>query len=87
MRRTNAIRQTIATGVALLGLLFVIGHCSGCAKRGTIDDNARRARNAMTVEQYRAALDECIAEGKAAKSYVVYEACANEADKHYGSKP
>ena len=29
-RRAIAIRQTLAAGVALLGVLFVLGHCSAC---------------------------------------------------------
>lgn len=52
-----------------------------------IPDHARRATNALTVEQYRKALDECVAEGKDAGSMAVYSRCAGEADKHYGAKP
>lgn len=86
-RKTNAIRQTVAVGLALIVPLAIVAHCTACAKRGSLDDNARRAVNAMTVEQFKTALDECIAEGKDAGSYAVYEACANEADKHFGGSP
>ena len=83
-RRRIALRQFVATGLAVFALLFVVSRCTGCAQPRS---QLERAGNALTVEQYRRALDECIAEGKAAKSFAVYETCANEADKHYGGSP
>ncbi len=80
-RRDRAIRQTIAVGIALVVPLAIAAHCTGCAQPRS---QLERASNALTVEQYRRALDECIVEGKAAKSFAVYETCAKEADKHYG---
>lgn len=86
-RKQFDTRGFIGAALMLFAALFVIGHCVGCAKRGGIDDNARRLQNAMTVEQYRAALNECVAEGKDAGSMQVYTRCADEADRHYGAKP
>ena len=80
-RRTLGLRQFAATVLALFALGYVARLGTGCAPpRSQIE----RAGNALTVEQYRRALDECIVEGKAAKSFAVYETCAKEADKHYG---
>ena len=67
----------VALGVALI-LFSIVVHCSGC---GLL---ASRAGAAVSVVEYRAALDECRADGKRAKSYAVYEACAREADARYG---
>ncbi len=88
MRRAFDTRGFVGAGLMLFAALFVIGalHC-GCAKRGTVDDNARRAVGAMTVEEYRRALDGCHAEGVDAGSQAVYFRCASEADKHFGVKP
>lgn len=86
-KRKFDTRGFVALGFALFAALFVIRHCTGCAKRGGIDDNARRVQGAMTVEQYRRALDECHAEGVDAGSRTVYSRCADEADKHFGVKP
>jgi hypothetical protein len=86
-RRTFDTRGFIGAALMLFAALFVIGHCAACEKRGTVDDNARRLTNAMTVEQYRAALNECHAEGVDAGSQAVYFRCAGEADKHFGVKP
>ncbi len=36
--------------------------------------------NAAAVAQYKGLLDDCRARGKAAKSYAVYEACADAVD-------
>lgn len=83
-RRTFALRQFCAAGLALFALLFIIGKCTGC---GGTKSQLERAGNALTVEQYRRALDDCILEGKDAGSFAVYEACAKEADKHYGGSP
>lgn len=87
-RRKFDTRGFIGVALMLFAVLFVVGlgRCTlGCAKRGGVDDNARRLQNAMTVEQYREALSGCVAEGKDAGSMAVYERCANEADKHYGA--
>jgi hypothetical protein len=84
-RKKFDTRGFIGAAFLLFAALFVIGHCAGCAKRGDVDDNARRLSNAMTVEEYRRALDGCVAEGKDAGSMQVYSRCADEADKHYGA--
>lgn len=47
-------------------------------------DNLQRAKNAVTVEQYRQQLLDCKYQGKDAGSFSVYEQCAIEADKKYG---
>jgi hypothetical protein len=86
-RRKFDTRGFIGAALMLFAALFIIGHCAGCSKRGTLDDNARRAVNGLTVEQYRQALDECHKEGVDAGSLAVYTRCAGEADKHFEVKP
>jgi hypothetical protein len=74
------IRDSLS-GVGMLlviaGLAFVVGHCSGCAL-------FQRAAPAVDTAGYAAALGDCRAKGKAAKSYEVYEACAKSADRAFG---
>lgn len=48
------------------------------------DTTATRAKNAVDVATYKTALDDCLARGRAAKSFDVYESCAKEADAKYG---
>ncbi len=60
-------------GLALLVCKMV----TGCAL-------FERAPAAATVTEYKAALDECRAEGKRRNSFAVYVQCANEADIRYG---
>lgn len=88
MKRPFDTRGLIGAGFLLFAGLFVVGaaHC-GCAKRGTVEDAARRGANAMTVEDYRAALAECHKDGVDAGSQAVYFRCASEANKHFGVKP
>ncbi len=38
MRQEIAIRQAIATVLALFAVFAIVGHCVGCAKRGGIDE-------------------------------------------------
>ena len=83
-RRGAAVRQFFATVGFLIAVLYLVAHCAGCGLLGSGEDNARRLAGAATVEQYRRALQECVAEGKDAGSMAVYAACADEADKHYG---
>jgi len=79
MKRELAVRQALATVLALYALLFVVGRCTGCAL-------FERAPAAVTVAEYTHALGECRDEGKDAGSYAVYEACAREADLRFGLK-
>lgn len=44
------------------------------------------AKTPLELAGYKAALDECRVKGKAAKSYEVYEACAEEADRRFGKE-
>lgn len=78
-RRTLAIRQFVAAALALLGVLFLVAKCTGCAQ-------APRAVGALDTVAYERELDECLKEGRAAKSLTVYTQCANEADKRHGVK-
>lgn len=48
------------------------------------DATAARAKNAIDLAGYQSALDDCRAQGKAAHSYDVYEACAQKADTKFG---
>lgn len=43
-----------------------------------------RVGPAVNVDDYRKALAVCRSDGQKARSYSVYEACAKEADVHYG---
>jgi len=79
------VQETIAALIALAAALLIITHCAGCALLGSGPTQAERLQNALTVEEYRKALDVCVDEGKSAKSFAVYEQCAAEADKRYGA--
>jgi hypothetical protein len=48
-RKTIAIRQTIATGLALLGLLFVIGKCTAGCKALTPAEQATVAADGVKL--------------------------------------
>lgn len=61
----------------MVGMLLLVAACSS-------DQSAARAKNAIDLAGYQSALDDCRAQGKAAKSYDVYEACAQKADAKYG---
>lgn len=63
-------------GAALL-VLWVVAHMMGCAL-------LERTPAAVNVDDYRKALAVCRSDGQKARSYAVYEACAKEADVHYG---
>ena len=79
------VTETIAC-VLILGLLLaIVTGLNGCALLGSGPTQAERLQNALTVEEYRKALDVCVDEGKSAKSFAVYEQCAAEADKRYGA--
>lgn len=63
-RRSDARRQTIATGLALLGLLFVVGKCTtACFERPAQIAAATgyEAQQLRCVEQYatKADIDRC----------------------------
>ncbi len=78
MRRTIAIRQSLAAVGFLFAVLALVAHCAGCSLL------ASRVAPAVDVAQYKASLDECREEGKRRKSYAVYEQCAVEVDTRYG---
>ncbi|CAN5753946.1 hypothetical protein BH11MYX2_BH11MYX2_41460 [soil metagenome] len=65
-------------GVVMI-LAWLVMHATGCFL-------FERAPAAVSVAEYMLALDVCREEGKIARSYAVYEACAKEADKRYGLK-
>lgn len=77
-RRSMGERQFIATSLALLAALAVIGHCAGCGVWG------ERAKIAAEASLYERELDECLREGRAARSLAVYMQCAHEADVRHG---
>lgn len=62
-------------------ICFVLLSCA-CAA----NDNLQRAKNAITVEEYRQKLLECKRQGKDAGSLAVYERCAGEVDREYGAE-
>lgn len=56
--------------------LFTLAACS--------PSNEERAKNAITVEEYRSKLMQCKYEGKDAGSLSVYQRCADKVDIEYG---
>lgn len=66
--------DSIAALVLLVGLSLACARClAACA----------HAPAALDVAGHSAALAVCRSEGKAARSYAVYETCADEADRRY----
>lgn len=65
--------------IAIAALLLV-----ACVPKPTEAETLQRAKNALTVEEYRLRLLECKAQGKDAGSLAVFERCAREADIQYG---
>ena len=63
MRKTLDLRQFIATALALLALLFVVGKCTACLEQPAQDAAAAgyEAQQMRCVEQYadRASIDRC----------------------------
>ncbi len=74
-RNALAIRRFFAMVAAAFAALFVVAKCTACAPahQGIVLD----------VAGHSLALAKCRSEGKEAGSYVVYEQCANEADRHF----
>lgn len=74
-------------GWFLAGLLTGI---AGCLFAGLLvschPNEAARAKNAVDLAGYTQALDDCREEGKLAKSWEVYSACAKAADRKYGRR-
>ncbi len=63
--------------------LYVFGVASGfgCSPSLPVEPAiVERIENAAAVAQYTALLEDCRAKGKAAKSYAVYETCADLVD-------
>lgn len=60
----------------LFALGCIVEHVAGC-----IPSAKERTENALVVGVYERELDHCKAQGKAAGSYAVYEACANAVDR------
>ncbi len=77
--QTNLREFLAACGLLLVGLLLV-AHCTGCGLWG------KRAAAAVDTASYERDLDECLKEGRAARSLAVYETCAKEADRKHGVK-
>lgn len=65
------------TILALFALGCIVGHCTGC-KPAEVPKNVE---NGAAVVQYERLLDGCRVQGRAAKSYDVYERCADEVDR------
>lgn len=73
--------------LAFIGLLFALRLCTGCSSPHVEPAIVeKRAKNAITQDEYRRELDACRAKGKATKAYDVYEACASELDAKYEVK-
>ncbi len=75
-------RETVVAIVLLMAVYATIAHCTACSPFAPAD-----GVRVLDVAGYTTALAQCRVEGKKAQSYVIYEACAVEADKHYGVKP
>ncbi len=73
-RNMQAVRKFFATALAVFAALYVVSLCRCTpARQGLVLD----------VAGHSLALAQCRAEGKDAGSYVVYERCADEADRHF----
>ncbi len=75
MRRTNAIRQTIAVGLAVLAALFIVGRGLGCAQL-TPADKAQIAKD--QIELSVCATEAHIAklsDAGAAKAWAIFDDC------------
>ena len=73
-RKKFAIRQFVATGLAVFALLFIVGHCTGCAQLP--GDDASDAEL-----QYRAMLLRCVDK---AKTLPESKACRKQVDESLG---
>ncbi len=71
----HAIRRFFATALAVFAALWIVAHCQACAPshQGVVLD----------VAGHSLALAQCRIEGKEAGSFIVYEKCADEADRHF----
>lgn len=63
-RKTIAIRQAVAVGLALFAAAFVVGHCVGCTPAELAQDAAAgsyEAQQMRCVDQYahKADIDRC----------------------------
>jgi hypothetical protein len=75
-RRKYAIRQTIATGLALLAALFIIAHCSGCREFIPAADDPDLAHLNAVLSKCRDEARKAKAAGRtSASAYMVYEDC------------
>lgn len=68
--------KTLGMALFLFALGCCVTHVAGCAPTAQ-----QRAENAIVVGTYERELDHCRAQGKAAGSYAVYEACAKTVDR------
>ncbi len=81
----DAARGVLLITLLALALATVVHFCSGCGVRPPAERSApMTAEQSAIVSMYAAELAECRARGKAAKSFAVYEDCADEVDRRYG---
>lgn len=69
--------RILGLALFLFAVGCVVGHVAGCKP-----EYREPVENAAAVAQYEALLDDCRKQGKAAKSYQVYEQCADAVDRH-----
>ncbi len=78
-RRAIALRQTIATALAVFALAFIVGHCVGCFEQPAQLAAAAgyEAQQMRCVEQYadRASIDRC--RDRVKKAWAVTDAGAD----------
>lgn len=78
----RTLDQTMRACAVLVGVAFLVvmalDFC-GCDRSA-----AARAKLAVDSAAYTKALDDCIALGKDAGSFDVYDRCAQQADKDFG---
>ena len=78
-RRSIAIRQTLAAGVALLGVLFVLGKCTACNPL-TPADRLAIAHDAVRISVCQQKGRDCKADRDSGVGcFEVYDACIQDA--------
>ncbi len=72
------MKREWAVGMLVLAvILAVLFHLIGCIPPAVTEN----VENAAAVAQYKVLLADCRERGKEAKSYAVYERCADEVDR------
>lgn len=69
-----------------VGILAALAFCAVLARCVSACDRSASARAKLAIDSaaYTKALDDCIALGKDAGSFDVYDACAQRADQRFG---